>query len=64
MSESCSVMTLQLSFKNRKKKNGGKYMGTIAYVLFTYVMTAVIAYAVIGIIVLLDKTIGTEKKGE
>lgn len=37
-------------------------MGPVVYALFSYALTAVISFAVIGIIVLIDKAMGKNGK--
>ncbi len=39
-------------------------MGPVVYSLFTYALTAVISFAVIGIVVLIDKTMSKKNKEE
>ena len=39
-------------------------MGPVLYAIFSYALTAVISFAVIGIIVLIDKVMSKGTKGE
>lgn len=39
-------------------------MGPIAYSLFTYALTALISYAVIGIVVLVNRTMSKKSDGK
>lgn len=45
-----------------KRSLGGTKMGPVVYALFTYALTAVISFAVIGVVVLIDKVMS--RKGE
>lgn len=45
-------------------RSGGNEMNIVAYAGFAYLLTAVISYAVIGIIVLTDWGFGKWRKGK